>query len=246
MVLTAIRGAVGFLTQVPIGRSERAWDALGATPVVMVPAGYLIGAVVALPLLLLPAVTAAIAFPLALLAVTGIAHVDGLADAADAAVSHGSRADRREIMRDTVVGVGGTVAVALDVLGLALAGVALAGFPALVAVGLVIAAEVGAKLAMVGLAVIGRPTHTGLGSRLVGAPRWQLVAGALFAAPAALLAWPAVAPWIAILGALAGGGAVFGWARSRLGGVSGDVFGATNEVARLVALHVGVVAWTLS
>ena len=29
-----------------------------------------------------------------------------------------------------------------------------------------------------------------------------------------------------------------------LGGVNGDVFGAVNELARIVALHAGVVAWT--
>jgi adenosylcobinamide-GDP ribazoletransferase len=36
----------------------------------------------------------------------------------------------------------------------------------------------------------------------------------------------------------------FWWARRRLGGVSGDVMGAANELARLVALHAGVIAWT--
>lgn len=246
MDLTAIRGAVGFLTRLPVGRSERAWAALSAAPVAMVPAGYLIGAIAALPLLFLPRVTAAIAFPLVLLGVTGIAHVDGLADAADAAVSHGSSADRREIMRDTVVGVGGTAAIALDLLGLVVAGGALAEFPLVTVVVIVVAAEVGSKLAMVGLAVVGRPTHSGLGSQLVGAPAWQLAAGGLLAAPASLIAWPAVAAPIGILGALVGGAGVLGWARRSIGGVSGDVFGATNEVARLLALHAGVVAWTLS
>ena len=245
MVLTAARGAVGFLTRLPVGQSERAWAALGAAPMVMVPTAYLIGGLAVLPILLLPGPTAAVAFPLALLAVTGIAHVDGLADAADAAASHGSRADRREIMRDTVIGVGGTVAIAVDLLGLALAGLALAGAPFRVAIGLVVAAEVGAKLAMVGLAVVGRSTHPGMGARLVGASRWQLLGGTLFAVPAAFLAWPVLAPGVALLGGIAGGGLVLTWARASLGGVSGDVFGAANEVARLLALHVGVVAWTL-
>ena len=36
------------------------------------------------------------------------------------------------------------------------------------------------------------------------------------------------------------------WAQTNLGGVSGDVLGATNELARVAGLHAGVVAWTLS
>ncbi|TVT93597.1 adenosylcobinamide-GDP ribazoletransferase, partial [Haloferax volcanii] len=36
------------------------------------------------------------------------------------------------------------------------------------------------------------------------------------------------------------------WGRARLGGVSGDLLGATNELARAAAVHAGVVTWTLS
>ncbi len=37
---------------------------------------------------------------------------------------------------------------------------------------------------------------------------------------------------------------VFHWARVNLNGVSGDVLGATNEIARVAALHAGVITWT--
>ncbi len=33
------------------------------------------------------------------------------------------------------------------------------------------------------------------------------------------------------------------WARARLDGVTGDVIGAANELARVAALHTGLVAW---
>lgn len=246
MVLTAARGAVGFLTRLPLGRSERAWRALGEAPAVMVPAGYLIGAVAGLAVVLVPGAVAGLAYPAVLVGLTGIAHADGLADVGDAAVVHGSPAERLDVMRDTVTGVGGTVALGLDLLGLALAGLALADAPVRIAVGVVVAAEVGAKLAMVGLAVLGGPARSGMGAQLAGAAPLQLVAGALLAAPAVVVAWPALAPAVALPAALVGGGLVAAWARAQLAGITGDVFGATNEVARVVALHAGVVAWTLS
>lgn len=239
----AVRGAIGFLTRFPIGRSERAWNALGATPAVMVPTAYLIGAVAAIPILVLPEATAGVAYPAVLLALTGIAHVDGLADLGDAAVVHGPPAERREVMRDTVTGVGGTAALALDILGLAVAGVALAGAPVRVALGIVVAAEVGAKLSMVALAVLGGSGHPGMGAHFLGAHPAQLLLAVGLAVPAGLLGWPALVPAVALIAAPMAAAAIAAWASTQLGGLSGDVFGATNEIARLVALHAGVVAW---
>lgn len=244
MVLTALRGAVGFLTRLPLGRSDRAWAAFGETPAVMVLAAYPIGLLAALSLLWLPAAVAAISYPLVLVAATGITHADGLADLGDAAVVHGSAADRRAVMADAQTGVGGSLALGLDVVGLTLAGLALAGTPARLALGVVVAAEVGAKLAMVTVAVVGNSAHEGIGAHVVGASPVQAIAGAVFAVPAAVVAWPRVAPGVALFAALLGGAVVYAWARDNIGGVSGDVFGAANEVARLLALHAGVVAWT--
>jgi adenosylcobinamide-GDP ribazoletransferase len=35
------------------------------------------------------------------------------------------------------------------------------------------------------------------------------------------------------------------WSENHLGGVSGDVLGAANELGRVAGVHAGVVAWTL-
>lgn len=213
----------------------------------MIPvAGYGIGALVAIVALLpLPPATAAVAFIVWVYLVTGINHIDGVVDLGDALVVHGTPADRRAVMKDTTVGVGGALAVAVVVLGLATTGFALASLPTRT-VGLVVAAEVGAKLGMTVLVCLGESSHEGLGSALTSAagPR-SLIPAVALAVPAVAATSPRFVPSIAALAAaLLATGAVFAWARRNLGGVSGDVFGATNEIARIAALHAGVIAWT--
>ncbi|QKY16318.1 adenosylcobinamide-GDP ribazoletransferase [Halorubrum sp. CBA1229] len=254
----ALRGALGFLTRIPVGRDEAEWEAFAGAPWTLPVVGYLVGGLVALPLLApVPAPTVALAFPLAVYAVTGITHLDGVADLGDAAVVHGGPDERREVMKDSALGVGGTVALVAVVLGLATAALGLAeaasaaGTPGVrdrlgTAVGVVVAAEVGAKAATATLVCVGDAAHEGLGSALTG----EVDAGAALpvlalAAPAALLAWPRLLPGVAaLLAALATAWLLRRWARRRLGGVSGDVLGATNELARVAALHAGVIAWT--
>ncbi|ELZ38008.1 cobalamin 5'-phosphate synthase [Halorubrum saccharovorum DSM 1137] len=260
MVLTALRGAIGFLTRIPIGRDEAAWGAFARSPWTFPVVGYLVGGLVAAPLLLasppasVPSPTAALGFVLAVYAVTGIGHLDGVADLGDAAAVHGDREERRRVLKDSRLGVGGTVALALVVLGLATAALAVvevaatagSGGVSLAALGIVVAAEVGAKAATAALVCVGDAPHEGLGSALTdeSAPGSALPVIAL-AAPAALLAWPRVLPGVAaLLAALATAALVARWARRRLGGISGDALGATTEIARVAALHAGVIAWT--
>jgi adenosylcobinamide-GDP ribazoletransferase len=250
-VAHAARGSLGFLTRAPVGTDRDAWDAFRRTPAAFVPVGYLVGALAAVPLIApLPVATAAVLFPLALVALTGINHADGVADVGDAAVVHGGDdpiAARRRVLKDSSLGVGGTLALALLVAGLVAAGAALAGLPALPALAVVVAAEVSAKCGMALLACLGTAPAAGLGAQLTRVSSERgLLAPVLLALPAALLSWPSPAAAAAL-----GTGALVTlafrqWADARLGGVNGDVFGAANELARLAALHAGVIAWTLS
>lgn len=270
MVLTAVRGALGFLSRIPVGRNEAAWERFAATPVAFPLAGYVLGVLLVLPLLL-PAPDHVVAFLFVawLYLVTGITHVDGVADLGDAVAVHGDAAERRAVMKDAAVGTGGVLAVALVVLGLGTAGMALSG-SATGAVLLVVTAEVGAKTGMATLVCLGSPAHDGLGSTftadahprslvgiaLAAAPAVLLAPAALLAGPAVLLdptvlvappgtLVPMILPGVAALSAALGAALlVFGWARANLGGVSGDVLGAANELARVAALHAGVIAWT--
>lgn len=254
MVLSAVRaattattGAVGFLTRLPIGRTDTAWEAFTTWPAALVIVAYPLGALVALAVLApLPAATVGIVLPAWIVVLTGINHLDGVADCGDAAAVHGTSDERHAALKDTDVGVGAAAAVGLVLVGLALAGIALADAPVLVAAGIVIAAEVGAKVGMAAVACLGTATHKGLGSSLTGqSTARDLGLPVAFAAPAVALTWPSPAAGGALLGALVAAAGVMGWARYALGGVSGDVFGAVNELARVVGLHAGVIAWTV-
>ena len=248
MVLTALRGAVGFFTRIPVGRDATAWEALRTSPSSVVAIGYLVGALLALPFLVpAPAPVVAFAYLAWVVAVTGIAHADGLADLGDAAVVHGSPPARRRVMRDTTVGVGGVVAVVLVVAGLLLAAWALAGVPLRIAIGIVVASEVGAKVAMATLACLGHPSHRGMAAGLIGpATVGDVPATLAVALPAMVLTWPSPAAAASVLAGVVVALALWRTAGRWLGGVSGDVLGAANELGRVLALHVGVIAWTLS
>lgn len=247
MVLTAVRGALGFLTRLPVGHSETAWDAFRQTPVAFPLAAYPIGALIALPVGL-PVPDPVVAFFLLVdvIVLTGVNHADGLADLGDAAVVHGDSEQRRAVMKDTTVGVGAVLALGSVLVGVALAGWALAALPSLIAIGIVVASEVGAKLGMAAVACLGTATHEGLGSAFTGHGPRQLIAPTVAVLPAFVLTGRSLAGCIAVLVGGTTGCLMVLLARRALGGVSGDVFGATNEIGRVLALHAGVIAWTLS
>lgn len=250
-MIRALRGGLGFLTRIPVSHDGRAWVAFQETPLAFPVVGYVVGALVAVPVLVgglagVPAPVVATATLGTLYLLTGANHVDGLADCGDASVVH-SLEDRREVLKDTDTGVGALLAVGLGLLGTALGLLAALGLPPLRAAGLVVAAEVGAKLGMATVACLGRSFNDGFGASFTERATPGLLTGPLLAAlPAAVLTGLSPAAPVAVLAALATALLVLRWARSRLGGVNGDVFGAANELGRLVALNAGVVAWVLA
>jgi adenosylcobinamide-GDP ribazoletransferase len=71
----------------------------------------------------------------------------------------------------------------------------------------------------------------------------DLLVALVVAVPVAALVTPATA--VSAVTGLGTALLVRRWAENTLGGVGGDVFGATNELARVAALHAGVAAWYL-
>ena len=114
----------------------------------------------------------------------------------------------------------------------------------LLAFGAIIAAEVSAKLAMVTIVWVGKPTHKGLGSIFLAKAKKKLniVAYAL----SILIVYPffayALNPILGLVGvAIVLVSIPVALVMEKIservfGGVSGDTIGATNEVARAVTL----------
>lgn len=221
--------ALGFLTVVGRGRIPNE-GTMGWFPIV----GAVIGAVLALvhevssDLWTLSVVAALVV--VADLAITGLLHVDGLADAADGLLPHMDRDRRLEVMRTPDVGAFALAIVpaVLLVRWAAIAGVhepwAFVGVWALTRTGMVVVA-----------AAVPYARHRGLASAFLdGAHRWH-----------ALWAVPALGYLVIVdggRGALAATAVVLTMAAvtavsvRRLGGFTGDVLGASAVLAETTAL----------
>lgn len=246
MGVSALHGALGFFTRIPIKQGHETWQSVVETPTSIVFVGYLIGGLMVIPFLLaLPSPTIAILFVVWLYLLTGITHLDGIADVGDALIIHGENADRIEVLKDTTLGVGGILGLVLIVLAL----VSVAGLLAELSIKvllLVITAEVCAKFCIILVSAAGTPIHDGLGSTLVHPLSVRdLPLPLLITVPAVLVTFPHPASVVAFFTGIITAGIIVHIARTKFGGVNGDILGATNELVRVVVLHVGVVVWML-
>lgn len=235
--------AVQFLTRVPV-RLRREPDLAAAVvwfPVVGALVGGVAGVIVAgLEDFIAPSAAAALGV-LAGVLITGAFHEDGLADLADA-VAGGSTPERRlEILRDPRHGTYGVAALAGSIVLRILCIAALAPSPAPALAGLVAAHSLGrgAAVAVMGWAPLARPDGLGAAYTTRVGPARAAIGGAVAIALATL----ATGWWAIPLAVAAAVPAVVivTLARRTLGGVTGDVLGAVEQVAECAVL-VGVTA----
>jgi adenosylcobinamide-GDP ribazoletransferase len=167
-----------------------------------------------------------------LLVLTGLQHFDGLVDLGNA-IGLGNVKERRAAAHAWTVSHKGAF-LALFVEFLAVLGLFFMKVEfALVAI---IAAEVAAKLGMVTIAWLGKPTHTGLGSIFLETAKRKRNIVAYFLA--VLIVYPLLGLMgigVVLIGVLLGV-LMEEVAKSVFGGVSGDAIGATNEIVRAVVL----------
>ena len=233
-----IAAALGLLTRIPLPRA--AWQA-GSTPQAAWAwplAGLVLGLAAALSAGL--ALALGLAVPLAALlalavstVLSGGLHEDGLADCADGFWGGHDRARRLEIMKDSRIGSYGVLAL---VVVLALRWQAMVLILAAGDWPLLIAAAVLSRAPMAGISAA-LPNARGNGlSQLVGRPNAiTALYAALLALVLALACAGISALGMAICAALAAL-ATAQLARAKIGGQTGDVLGASQQLAEAAAL----------
>lgn len=233
-----MRAALAFLTVVggpaPPDRRAPAWFA----PVGMV-LGLAVGAVWWAAGELWPPLLAALLAVAADAALTGMLHLDGLADAADGLLPPVDRSRRLAIMATPDVGAFGATALLVAVVARIAALGALTPDPLLLA-GLWGGARAGMALTLARLPYArDRGTASGFAGRAGVPPALGLAAAA-----ALVVAALGVVPGGATVAAMvAGFAAVAVLALRRLGGYTGDVLGAAGVVAETLGLLVAAARW---
>ncbi len=233
-----LKSALAFLTIIPMDMPDEIEDMARATwlfPVVGAVIGIIAaGAGYVLMQVLTPDPALALAL-FVLLILTGFHHLDGLLDFGDGLMCRGSPERRLQAMHDRDTGVGGF---AMGFFVLLLTFLALRDFPfPLLAL---VAAETAAKMSMVFVLYVGRPSHEGMGSafsREVKRNHPVFMTGLVLSI---IIAYLFLGTWglRAVLAGLVVGLVMDRVSRRTFGGISGDVLGATNELARLAALLV--------
>jgi adenosylcobinamide-GDP ribazoletransferase len=232
-----LRIAFSLLTTIPI-RAPADWQsgdsgrAAGWYPFVGLVLGLLVAAAHALAAWAFPPfVTGALALAL-WVALTGGLHIDGLSDCCDGLLYPGEPEKRLQIMKDPHMGAFGGIGLGLALL---LKFAALASLPPeRAALSILLAASLGRwVILLAGLQPLAN--KTGMGADFAaGLRKPALVWGALI--PLGLTALLGLRGFLAAALALLAALGLLRFARSRIGGVTGDVFGLLVEAVEIVTL----------
>jgi adenosylcobinamide-GDP ribazoletransferase len=250
-LLFALKSGFGWLSIIPVGISMEGVEALMrhvyVFPLVGVALGAILGGLAYLAGQVFSANLLAVVVIAIIYKLCGINHIDGLADFGDGVIAHGPREKKVAAMKDVSLGTGGAVFIVIVLLA---EFAVLSDTPlALLPLSLVVA-EVAAKEAMICFAAFSTSLQkgfgqimierTGLRQFLIGLAISSILCAAILGplGLASLAAAQAAAYYLVLV------------AKRNFGGSTGDGIGATNEVARAVALAAalilgGVLPWTL-
>ncbi|WP_368187400.1 adenosylcobinamide-GDP ribazoletransferase [Aestuariibius sp. HNIBRBA575] len=237
-----VLAAIGLLTRLPISvdtdqAQARAAIAPWAYPLVGLVVGGLAAVMgyIALWFDISPTITAGLAV-VVMIVVTGALHEDGLADTCDGLWGGWDRERRLQIMKDSKIGTYGVLGLILSVI------LRWAGYMALIEVGflwavLLLVPMISRAPMVVLMATLPHARTTGL-SHSVGRPVWQIaVLACVTAAILGLVIWPAKMLAICVVLAICTFG-IAKLARAKIGGQTGDILGASQQISEIAVLLV--------
>ncbi len=231
-----IKSAFGFLTIIPFNEShslreiaQNAW----LFPIVGVVIGLIAGLFGQIASLFLPWSIASAIGLLSLLALTGFHHLDGLLDFGDALLIRGSTLRKKEVIHTPSIGTG---AFGLGIFVILLTYLSISLNNNLIAV--LIIAECSAKASMLVTTFIGAPAWKGMGSEFIiefKKDKKGLIFGiilfTLLISPLAMIKTPLIIITVFIFSYF-----MAKFSNRLLGGITGDILGATNEITRMIVL----------
>ena len=253
-------GAIGFLTTLPAGKTDRFVHLQERTylfSVAGVLIGIILGVIATILMVLLPGQPGifSVLMIISIYFFTGVNHLDALSDFGDGITAHGSREKKVRALKDMALGTGGVAFIVfymllLFVLIQSLAAVEIGtrwGFG--IGISLLVA-EVVSKHSMITTACLGQPIHQGMGSVIAdNTGPGQLLVSFLISAAVCTVAM-GVAGLVVLVMAMLSSVVVLVISNRHFGGINGDCIGTSNELARLVALGTiftiysgGLVAW---
>lgn len=249
-MLKEIKNLVAFLTIIPVGMDQDclrdAANHMFFFPAVGAFIGLLVGLFAWLLLHVLPAMIVGVLTLSLILLITGLHHTDGLLDFGDGIMYQGSPEKKIEIMHDQQTGTGG---LALGVVTILITTFCIAELNMDIITQSVIVSEVSAKLAMVAGAWVGTSAHEGMNTYFVNAmhERYRNLRLITSLATSFGVAMPLL--WItgitAVMAGLITSLVIVGVSNRHFRGVTGDVMGAMNELARMASLItiLAVIGW---
>ncbi len=253
-------GAIGFLTTLPAGKTDRFVHLQERTylfSLAGVLIGIILGVIATILMVLLPGQPGifSVLIIISIYCFTGFNHLDALSDFGDGITAHGSREKKVQALKDMALGTGGVAFIVfymllLFVLIQSLAAVEIGtrwGFG--IGISLLVA-EVASKHSMITTACLGQPIHQGMGSVIAdNTGPGQLLVSLLISAAVCTVAM-GMAGLVVLVMAMLSSVVVLVISNRHFGGINGDCIGTSNELARLVALGTiftiyagGLVAW---
>ncbi|MDR2700522.1 MAG: adenosylcobinamide-GDP ribazoletransferase [Nitrososphaerota archaeon] len=250
MVVKEFKNLLSFLTVLPIKMDNNLLSDCArymfVFPLIGAFIGLIAGAFGWVFSVFLPSVVVGGLVTAVLLWLTGLHHTDGLLDFGDGVMVHGTPERKIEVMHDQLTGAGG---LSLGILTILITALAIGQINSSIILPAVIVIEVSAKFSMVVMARSGKAVHQGMNTSFLSFMHGshgtaRLLIGLLISLAIALplLCWAGA---VVILAGILTSLVMTFIAHRNFNGVTGDVFGATNDLARLVSLIalLAVVSW---